>query len=90
MSSSAKARGQVTRLRNSAAGRHLFLTARRCQGQIVGADVNPNGHEHGDQANPKAPVMVGAPPVRNLPIPMMAVVTLAIGMRVFGIVHGHC
>jgi len=73
-------------LRNTAAGWHLFLTARGHHRQIIGADIDPNGHEHCDEAEPEAPIMMRAPPVRSLVI--MTVTTFAIRMQVFGVVHG--
>src|ERR1017187_7319804 len=73
-----------TTLRNSATGRHLLLTARRPHRQVIGSDVDTDGHKHGDKAEPEAPIMMRTPPVRSLAV---AMITLAHRMRVFGVVH---
>jgi hypothetical protein len=71
---------------NPATSWHLLLAARRHHRQVVGADVDTDSNEHSDKAEPESPVMMRAPPVRSL---TMAMMTLAVRMRVFGVVHGH-
>ena len=45
------------------------------------------GQKNADEAEPESPIMMRAPPVRIFAV--MAMVTLSVGMRVFGVVHGH-
>jgi hypothetical protein len=69
---------------NSATSRHLLLTARRNHRQVIGSDVDSDGHKNGDKAEPEAPIMMRTPPVRSL---AMAMMSLAHRMQLFGIVH---
>ena len=49
---------------NSAIGRHLFLATRRHHRQVIGPDVDADGHQYGDKAEPETPIMMRALPVR--------------------------
>jgi hypothetical protein len=49
-------------------------------------DVNTDSNEHDEQSKPESPIMMCAPPVRSLTMDM---VTLAVRMQMFRIVHGH-
>jgi hypothetical protein len=69
---------------NTATSRHVLLAASRHHRQVVGSDVNTDSNEHGDKAEPESPIMMRAPPVRSL---AMAMMTLAVGMQVFCVVH---
>jgi hypothetical protein len=57
------------------------MSTERHHGQVIGPDINSDGHKHGDQAEPEAPIMM-----RALPVGDMAMMTLAHGMRVFRVV----
>ena len=65
---------------------NLLLAARRHHRQVVGSDVNTDSNEDSDEAEPESPIMMCAPPVRSL---AMAMMTFAVWMQMFGIVHGH-
>src|ERR1700691_975129 len=71
---------------NQATGRNLLLAARRHHRQVVGSDINTDSNEQRDKADPESPIMMCAPPVRSL---TMAMMTLAVRMQMFGIMHGH-
>ena len=60
---------------------------RRHHRQVIGSDIDADGNEHRDKADPESPIMMRAPPVRSFAV--MAMVTLAVGMRVFRVVHSH-
>jgi hypothetical protein len=71
---------------NPATGRHLLLAARRHHRQVIGSDVDTDSNEHSDKAEPEAPIMMYTPPIRSLTI-AVAMMTLAVGMQVFGVIH---
>jgi hypothetical protein len=65
----------------------LLLAARRHHRQIVGSHVDADGDEDSDKAEPESPVVMRTPPIRGFAV--MAMVTLSVGMGVFGVVHSH-
>lgn len=71
----------------TAASGHLLLLSGWNHRQVVGSDVNSDGNEDGDKADPEPPIVMRAPPVRDFAV--MAMVTLSVGMGVFSVVHSH-